>query len=277
MQIIKNINNNYAVAIDGAGKQLVISGKGVGFGCVPRELKDISVINKSYYGVDEAYVSMLNELPEEIIEISSRIVDRARLLIDADISSNVVFALADHIHFCLQRYQKKITVKLPIAYDIQQLFEKEMEIGEYGVKLIRDKFRVHLPREEAVCIALHIINAENLQKNKAIIDNDKIVDDITKIVEKKFSLHIDKNGFSYARFVTHMHYLLKRGKSKHLLDSADCTAYDTMKKEYQKTWECVEMINKYLKRTLKLTLTDEEKLYLILHIVRLCTYEDCNQ
>lgn len=32
MKIIQNINNNYTIAIDRAGNQLIVSGKGVGFG-----------------------------------------------------------------------------------------------------------------------------------------------------------------------------------------------------------------------------------------------------
>ena len=277
MQIIKNINNNFAIAIDGAGNRLIISGKGIGFGSVPRDLKDITRINRSYYDVDEVYISMINEIPEEIIDISNRIIDKARMVIDNPISSNIVFTLADHINFSIQRYKKKMNIKLPIVYDIQHLFENEMRIGEYGLKLIHKELNIYLPKEEAAYIALHIINAEEQDRNKKVNQDEEIIDKITDIIEKEYDIKINKDNFNYSRFVSHMHYLLKRGKTKHLIYSDNNTIYDKLKNDYQKTYDCVKKVSEYLHRILKIELTDEEKLYLMLHINRLCTREDCNQ
>lgn len=277
MQIIKNINNNFAIAIDGAGNRLIVSGKGIGFGSVPRTLDDITRINRSYYDVDEAYISMINEIPEEIIDISNRIIDKARMVIDNPISSNIVFTLADHINFSIQRYKKKMNIKLPIVYDIQHLFENEMNIGEYGLKLIHKELNIYLPKEEAAYIALHIINAEEQDRNKKVNQDEEIIDKITDIIEREYDIKINKDNFNYSRFVSHMHYLLKRGKTKHLIYSDNNTIYDKLKNDYQKTYDCVKKVSEYLNRILKIELTDEEKLYLMLHINRLCTREDCNQ
>lgn len=277
MKIIKNINNNFAIAVDGAGNQLIVSGKGIGFGTVPREIKDLTIINRSYYDVDEMYISMIQDLPKEIIEISGKIVDKVRLMIENPISSNIVFTLADHINFSIQRYQKNMNLKLPIMYDIQHLFEKEVEIGNYGLKLIQEQLNIHLPKEEAAYIALHIINAEEQTKNKKIKEDEKTIYDITKIIETEFNLEINKDNFNYSRFVSHMYYLLKRGKTKHLLFSDNNAIYEKLKTDYQKTHDCVNIICQYLSDALHMDLTDEEKLYLMLHVNRLCTREDCNQ
>lgn len=276
MKIIKNINNNYAIAIDGAGNQLIISGKGIGFGDVPRMLDNLTLINRSFYDVDETYVGMINSIPEEVIEISGRIIDYARMKIDNPISSNIVFTLADHIAFCIDRYEKGLDVKLPILYDIKHLFEKEMDVGEYGIRLIKEKLKVYLPKEEAAYIALHLINAEEKEKNLNV-DDDRIVEDITVIVEKCFDLRVDKDNFNYSRFVSHIHYLLKRGKTKKLVESDNDRLFETMKRDYEKTYDCAESVSKYLRHNLNIDLNDEEKLYLMLHINRLCTREDCNQ
>lgn len=70
MKIIKNINNNFAIAVDSQGNQLVVSGRGIGFGEVPREIKDITIINRSYYDVDPQYIAMINDIPETIVNLS---------------------------------------------------------------------------------------------------------------------------------------------------------------------------------------------------------------
>ncbi len=276
MKIIKHINNNYAIAIDKNGNQLIVSGKGIGFGQIPRELEDISKVNRSYYDIDEIWISMINNLPENIIEISSLIVDKARTLIDNPLSSNIVFSLADHINFSIERYEKHMDIKLPIAYDIQQLFEKEYEVGQYGLKLIREKLNVWMPREEASYIALHIINAEEQCKSIESLKNETIINDIKRIIEDFYDIHINENSSNYARFISHMNYLFKRNNSTSLLENKNSKLFEATTKEYEKTYQCVQNISMYLKTNTKIYLTDEEKLYLILHVNRLCNREDCN-
>lgn len=277
MKIIKSINNNFAVAEDSAGNQCIVSGKGIGFGTVPREVTDLGVINRIYYDVDSAYIAMINDFPEEIIDVSSKIIDYTRLVIDNSISSNIVFTLADHINFCIQRYQKHMNIKLPITNDIEFFFEKEMKIGKYGLKLIKKQLHVYLPKEEAAYIALHIINAEENFKSKEEINDDEIIEKITELIEEEYQLRINKENFNYSRFVSHMHYLLKRGKCKELLSTDNRKLYHILKEDQPLTYVCTEKVSKYFVNETGIQLTDEEKLYLMLHINRLCTREDCNQ
>ncbi|MCB6567481.1 hypothetical protein LI169_20730, partial [Desulfovibrio desulfuricans] len=66
-------------------------------------------------------------------------------------------------------------------------------------------------KDEAVSIALHFINAENMQRNETDEVNEKqIINDLTNMIEENFAIHIDKEGFNYSRFVSHLQYLLKR-------------------------------------------------------------------
>ena len=276
MKIIKNINNNFAIAIDGNGNRLIVSGKGIGFGSVPREITNLTIINRSFYEVDEAYISMINDIPEDIIYISTCIVDKAREKIDKSIGSNIVFTLAEHLNFCIQRYQKNMNIKLPIVHDVQHLFEKEYEIGEYGLKLIREKKKIFLPKDEAAYIALHVVNAEEQERSENL-DDDEIIGEITQIVEREFKLIINKDNFNYSRFVSHMHYLIKRGKLQYLSETDNAEIFDEIKQGYPKIYECSNKVREYLDKTLKMKLNDEEQLYLMLHINRLCIREDCNQ
>ena len=275
MQIIKNINNNFAVAVDKKGNTLVIRGKGVGFGQVPREA-DKKLIERSYYDVDENYISMINEIPDDIIQISTRIIDQARMTLENPINSNIVFTLADHINFSIERYRKNMNIKLPIVYDVQHLYEKEYKLGLYGIELVKKELSEYLPKEEASYIALHLINAEEQIRNKTL-DEDKFVEEITEIIESEYDIRINKENFNYSRFASHMYYLFKRSKDKIKVSSDNEALYEKLKKDYQKTNECTEKVADYLKEKLKTELSDEEKLYLMLHINRLCTREDCDQ
>lgn len=276
MKIIKNINNNHAIAIDSKGNQLVVNGKGIGFGGVPREITDLSLVERTYYNVDEQYISMINDIPEEIIDISSQIVMKAQTILDYPISSNIVFTLADHINFCIERYKKSMKISLPIVYDIEQLYDREMEIGKYGLDLIKKRLGLYLPKEEAAYIALHIISAQQQQNEREQLNNE-ILEDITSIIEEQYGMIINRENFNFSRFATHMRYLLKRGESKHLVSSDNKKLFENMKDSNTKNYECIEKISEYFKKKVNLELNDEEKLYLMLHVNRLCTREDCDR
>ncbi|SJZ50004.1 PRD domain-containing protein [Anaerorhabdus furcosa] len=276
MKILKSINNNVALCMDSAGNQLVVFGKGVGFHKTSDEV-ELSKIERTYYDVDVSYIAMINEIPEDIIKISDKIVLYARQLLDSNISSNLVFTLADHIHFCIQRYKKNLVLNLPIANDIEQLFEEEMKIGRYGVELIKEKYNILLPKEEVASIAIHIINAQEKEKNSVNVESDELINEITKIIEDSFHTSISREDFNYSRFVSHMHYLLKRLKEKRLINTKNKKIYETLITSYKETYECTEKISIYLKDKMKIELNDEEKLYLMLHVNRLCIREDCYQ
>ena len=275
MKAVKSINNNVVLCVGKNGNEIIARGKGIGFHDFPYEL-DVRFIERTYYDVDEKYISMINDIPEEILDISTLIIDKASNTIDCPFSANIIFTLADHINFSIERTKKNINIKLPITQDIKHLFEKEYAIGKYGLNLIKKKLKIWLPDEEATYIALHIINAESQYEAKENINEDIIID-IIDIIEKEYEISINKNDFNYSRFVTHMHYLFKRGRSKHLLKTMNEQLYEATKEEFPKNYSCVEKVTDYLKKKMNLNLTNEEKLYLMLHINRLCSREECYQ
>ena len=277
MKVIKNINNNVSLCLDSNNIEVVAFGKGIGFTKPPYEV-DLNQVQRTYYDIDPMYINMISDIPEEILDISDEMISYARRKLDNPVSSNIVITLADHINSAIQRYKENMNIKLPIVHDIQYLFETEMEIGEYALKLIKKKLKVFVPKEEAAYIALHIINAESMNKNKKQEKLDEeVIDDICDIIEKDFQIKVDKIGFNYSRFVSHMHYLLKRGKKNEMVKSENQKLYESLINTYPKTYECIQHVRKYLKDQMNWDLSDEECIYLMLHINRLCAREDCYQ
>lgn len=278
MKVIKKINNNVAICLDNDNHELVAFGKGIGFGTMPYELQDLSRVQRTYYGINLSYLGLLDEIPDQVFEVSAKIVDQARAIIHNEMNANIVFTLADHINFAMERYKKKMSLKMPFSHDIQHLYEEEMLVGEIAVKIINQEMNIHLAKDEAISIALHFINAETMQmqeENK--IDEGKIIEDITNLIETDFALVIDREGFNYSRFVTHLQYLLKRKESDTRITSENQKMYEAMKKDFIKTYECVEHVKDYLMASLSWNPGDEEMMYLMLHINRLCAREDCNR
>ena len=278
MRVIKKINNNVAICMDCNQNELVAFGKGIGFPAMPYELTDLSCIHRTYYGIKASYLGLLNEIPEVILNISAEIVDIAKMKLENEINANIVLTLADHINFAVQRYKKGINMNMPFSYDIQYLYEKEMNLGELAVRKINKELSIHLPAEEAKGIALHFINAQNIQQNlKNEVNEAAVIQDLTGIIEQEYDIKINRKGFNYSRFVTHLQYLLKRNEEQVSINSENKKLYDAIRTEFPKTYHCAVLFKEYLTKSLDWTPSEEELLYLMLHINRLCAREDCNQ
>ena len=55
MQVINKLNNNFAICIDGEGKELIAVGKGIGFPKTPYEVEDLNLITRTFYDIDPKY------------------------------------------------------------------------------------------------------------------------------------------------------------------------------------------------------------------------------
>lgn len=278
MELIKKINNNFAVARDSSGNTVIVSGRGIGFIKMPAVINDLSIIDRTYYNADERYINLIKQIPEDIMKLSNRIVDYAAHQLKQKLNPNLCFTLADHINFAIERYKQNIQFHFGVTYEMKYLHPEEMKIGEKAVQAINKKFQTNLPDDEVSVIAMHILEAEHfITHQKNIMDIDQIIEDISLILIQNLNLKIDKNSFSYCRFITHIQYLLQRHSENKAINSDNQRLYQSMIEQFPETYSCVSAIKAYFKETSAWSISDEEMLYLMLHINRLCNNEDCNR
>lgn len=270
MKAVKRFNNNVVLCVDNNGNEVVAFGKGLGFHELPYEITDLSLIERSYYGIENRYLSMIKDLTPEALDISRYILDKCRQKLEGMINPNLIFTLADHIDFSIVRYRKKIDVYMPLYHDLENMHPKEFQIAETALKLINKIFRVKLSRDEIVGIAMNIINAElDTELNQGCRNMNKIIDDITGIIEGDFAVRINKASANYARYLNHMRFLFKRIGEKKESSEEDLRIYRELAQEYPQAKKCANNIADYLIREKGIKLAQEELIYLILHINRL--------
>lgn len=271
MKLIKKLNNNVAVGIDNNQHECIVFGKGIGFPSMPYELNDLSKINRTYYDVDAKYLGLLEEIPDEIFSVSAKIVEKAKMSLNCELNPNLLFTLADHLNFSIERFKKRIDIRNPLSYDIEHLYSKEMVIGYKALEYIQEALNIQLPRNEATSIAMHLVNAEAGSNNMdETIRNTKVLKDITEIISETLQIQIDEDSFSYSRFIIHLRYLMKRRQNNSKISSDNKMMYDLMKVKYPDTYKCIVKIEDYFNKNLNWQCDEEELLYLMLHINRLC-------
>lgn len=277
MRGLRKINNNAVICLDSTGQEMIAMGKGIGFGTLPREIP-LAQVERTFYNVDERYLGVLRDLPPDVLDFSARLLDIARNELPYTLSPNAILTLADHIAFTIERARRNIRVKMPLAYDVEQLYPAEYRIGQYAVKRIQKEFQVGLPGAEAVGIAINLLNAR--------VDGDsapdaagtgctdsEMLEDITEMVENHFNLIVQRDSFNYSRYATHMQYLFGRIHTSKTIASGNSQMYDSIRAEFPDVAACAEEIAAHIQRKWGCALPEEEKLYLILHINRICIKE----
>ena len=276
MLAIRRINNNVALCRDGNGRELIALGKGIGFGEMPKELS-LAQIERTFYDVDDKYQPLLTELPSAVLDFSARIVDIARNELSYQLNPNTVFTLADHINFAMERARKHIRVKMPLAYDVEQMYPIEYRIGRHTLRRIRKEFLITLPESEAAGIAMNLINNRMTPHQEPsapdTVGDEEMLEDITDIVENHFHILVDRTSFNYSRYATHLQYLFGRIHAGKAINSDNLQLYKSLREEFPDIACCVERIADHIREVWDCELTEEEKLYLILHVNRICIKE----
>lgn len=270
MKVIKNINNNVSLCLDSQGNEIVAFGKGIGFIKPPYEIP-LEKVERTFYDLTPEYMTILPAIDEKILNLSMKIIDYANRKLKYEYSSAVIFTLADHIQFAIKRRHNNIYVRLPIMYEVESLYPEEMKLSLKVLDMINKELHVTLPREEAASITLHLINF-GVNKSSRIENREKaLIDACADMIEKVMKIKIDKARFDYSRFVTHMYYLLERAGDSESFMEANDKMFKAVIEEYPSAYQCAMKIQELL----DVPLNDNEILYLVLHINRLCVSEDC--
>lgn len=269
VQIIQQINNNAALALDGAGNEIVVLGKGIGFPPVPYELTDLSKITRSFYDVDPRYMGMIGSLQQPVLLASADVMEQAESNLDCTLNPNLPFTLADHLQFAMERVAKGIDLNTPLAYDVQHLYPLEYELGELALDILQDYTGTRLPNAEAVNVALHLINAEaeaeGMHDAMRVL---RVIGEVDDIVEAQLHITLDKDSYHYSRFTMHLRYLIQRLASGKQVENAGGAMLRTLAREYPEIYLCARQVTRFLDKEYHWECNDEETLYLMLHINR---------
>ena len=278
MLAIRKLNNNAVICRDSLNREVVALGKGIGFGGdFPREL-DISTVERTFYSVDAEGQRIMRDLPADVLIFTAKVMDIVSNELPYEVSPNAVLIMADHLAFAIARQKKGIRFDMTLAYDVRQLYPLEYKIGRYIVARLRQEMGIELPHEEIASIAMNLVNAKTGAEAETSSDRarsfEQLLNDVTAIVERDFRTIIDRETFEYSRFATHVQYLFRRIQGGENISSANLPLYGNSREEFPELASCIDHISTYIERSWGTRLTDEEKLYLMLHVNRICSQQD---
>ncbi|MBS5982211.1 BglG family transcription antiterminator LicT [Clostridium butyricum] len=274
MKIDKVINNNLIRAFDENNKEVLVMGCGLGFQKKIGQLIDKSKIEKIYFldnkNDSNKLMTLLSEIPLEIIQASNEIISYAKYSLGKKLNDNIYISLTDHISFAVERAKQGINFKNALLWEIKRFYNHEFLIGREAVQIIKKRLDIDLPEDEAASIALHIVNAQlNSNNMNETLDITKMIQHILNIVKYHYNLELDEYSLHYERFITHLKFFSQRIFSGKTINEEDSNLCELMKKKYKEAYECVYKIEKYINKEFNHDLTEEERMYLAVHINRI--------
>ena len=101
----KPINNNILRVVDPTGCELIVTGRGLGFGVKPGYKIEAETVERSYRmtspAVQQKLVELLEQIPYEHLLLTDELVAMIRSRVNYPLNESLLITLADHISFAL--------------------------------------------------------------------------------------------------------------------------------------------------------------------------------
>lgn len=274
VKIKKVLNSSVVLAEDEFHHEFILLGKGIGYGRKQGELLDENQGNQVYLPVDnnrsKQVLSLMDSLPPEVLEVTQKIIEQAQTLLKVSFGSNLIFVLADHLNFAIERMEKGMVITNRVFWEIKNFYPREFEAGLKSLDLIYEQLQIQLPNEEAANIAFHFANAQSTDNPEYDTARyAKLIGEIINLIRYSLNRNFDTESVHYMRFVTHIKYFVERFFTQRLLHNEDDLLFNQMKRRYPKEMMIAEKVRTYLKEKYNRELPDEELTFLVIHISRM--------
>ena len=271
------INNNIISAYEKSGAEVIVMGRGIGFKKKQGEVVPADQISKIFRiksrTLTEQFKELLANMPLERVRISDEIISHAKDHLKLKLNQSIYVTLTDHINFAIERVSQGIEPQNALLWEIKRFYPQEFQLGIYASELIHDRLGILLPEDEAGFIALHFVNAEYGTDIRDAVKFPDQMQAIVDIVEHDLGILLDESSLHYERFVTHIKFLIQRIYRKELLSSEDRELSLMMQRKYPREYECSVKVAEYIMQATGSRLSEEEIMYLSVHIRRVSTIE----
>lgn len=272
MQILRVFNNNVVLARREDGTEVVLTGRGLGFQTRPGQEVDPIKVVRVFEPTDgrdpDTLGGLVAAIPPEHIALAEEALD----LVGVPVTATTLVAVADHISFAIKRVHQGIELEMPLRAEVEHLYPRELDRARQVLAHVNSRLTEPLPEDEAVAIAMHLVNAAmmggDLTETYAMTG---IIKQLFEVIESSFGRRFDMATVNAARFITHLRYFLVRVRSDRQLTDEAGPLRDAIRASYPAAYACAQRCRTVLELRLGRTVTEDEVVYLTLHVARLTT------
>lgn len=275
MKLVQVLNNN-GLVVEEDGREMILIGRGIAFGLSKRQIgKPVAIpeerVQKRFYlenGNTSRFASIISDIPYDYLLAGDEVVRFIRSECSREVSESIYLTLIDHINILAERVRRGTTFDSALLGNVGVLYREEFSLGVRAVDILRRRLHLDIDDSEANFIALHIVNAEMDTSMNQIYEVTSLVERIVSTVESHFD--IDSKGREYDRFIIHCRLFVQSLMAGEPRESASKTVpYQPFASHYPEQRSCIDKIAERIEARFPYSVTDEEKLYLLMHLIRL--------
>ncbi|MGC6176743.1 PRD domain-containing protein [Lacrimispora sp. 38-1] len=267
-RISKILNNNSIIAIDmNDNKEYILLGKGIGFGKkvserfeAPEDCSVYSLQEKSERGTNRELVKSVSP---EYFEYANAILDEAEKRV-GKLDRSILFPMADHISFAVQRIQNGEQIYNPLTEDIKALFHSEFKAALVLRDILKNEKNIDIDDDEIGYVSLHIHAAKEDIHTSISMKMAEAVRRCINIIENEKNCKIDVMSLSYNRLMAR---IVKNEELKLNIN-------DYLEFKIPESFTIATTICDELSIALKLEIKEVEIGYLAMHIERVIMSEE---
>lgn len=270
--IEKVLNNNVLIASHPTYDEVVLIGKGIGFGKKKGDVIEQKDVEKWFIlkneREQEQYKKLLPHVDEEFIGLMNDVVHHIRKRTNSPLNEHIHVALTDHILFAIKRLEQGMDIKNPFLVETKSLYPLEYGVATEVVNMLNERLHIELPEGEIGFIALHIHSALTNHQLSEVNQHSQLISRLVSVVEEQLNIRIDRESIHYLRFVRHLRYAIERVKKGEKIEEPKKLS-NILKETYPLCYNLSWKIIKIMQQTLQLPVDEAEAVYLTLHLQRL--------
>lgn len=267
-RVEKVLNHNALLAVQADNKECLIIGKGIGFGKKVTEHFDVGQEDTVYRLQEDTgrgnAGSIVRSIAPECLEVANEILNLAQQKF-GKVDRTILFPMADHLEFAVQRARKKEQISNPLTEDIRVLFYMEYDVASNIRPILQEKMGVTISDDEIGYVALHIHSAIEDEQVSQAMQMAKAVRECVSFVEEEIGRPLDVVSLSYNRLMNHIRYMVARALKG---ETIQVNLNDYVSLTFPESYQMAQSVCDQVSISLKHTLGEEEVGYLAMHIER---------
>lgn len=268
----KALNNNVIIAEHDEYNEVVLIGKGIGFGKSKGDWLSTTAVEKLFVLKEkekqEQYKNLLPQMDQQIFDAIVESLEMIRKRTNSFLNEHIHISLTDHIYFSVQRFLKGMAVKNPFLIETKTLYPVEYEIAREVVHIVNQSLDIQLPEDEISFITLHIHSALSEKDLSEVNFHSKLIGELVNLIEQELELEIDKESIDYMRLVRHLRFTIERVNRGEKITESPKISF-LLQQEYPFCYNLSWKLIKIMQNTLKKPMDNGEAVYLTMHLQRL--------
>lgn len=274
MEVLRVFNNNVVLARAADRGEVILTGRGLGFQAKPGQQVDEAKVVRVFVPEDgrnaDNFGALVAAIPPEHLALADQALDIARGGLRGPLNSTTVVALADHLSFAIKRLRQGLNIEYPLRAEVAHLYPDELRMAQQIVDFANARLEESLPRDEAVAVALHLVNAGFASGDLSYTyQMTGVFAQLFEVLEQAYGRSFDRETVNAARFITHLRYFFVRAHTGRQLAEGATGLGSAIREAYPEAFGTALKLQAVLELRLGQPLTDDEVTYLTLHVARM--------